>query len=212
MDLTECIRADFSQVVTVEGDAPFVASPIPEVTRRKLDRIGGEIARATSLVRYAPGSHFPAHTHGGGEEFLVLEGTFSDAQGDYPPGTYVRNPVGSRHAPWSEAGCLILVKLHQMEAQETGRTVIETAFAAAPLFDDGMETVAIRRLAAGEIRPLQDRDEEILVLSGDAVIGDTRLGRHGWARLPRARALPLESATGIVYWSKLKPFPSQSSP
>jgi len=208
MDAVERIRADFSQAVVVGDETPFVASPIAHVTRRKLDRIGGEIARATSLVRYAPGSRFPVHSHDGGEEFLVLEGTFSDAQGDYRAGTYVRNPVGSRHAPWSHQGCLILVKLHQMAPAETGRTVVETGFDAMPLFDDGRETVAIRRLAPGEVRPVQDRDEEILVLSGEAVAGGCPLGRHGWARLPRARSIPLESATGIVYWSKLKPFPS----
>src|SRR5690606_16882155 len=82
----------------------WVPSPMPGVERRMLDRIGGEVARATSLVRYAAGSSFPPHVHGGGEEFYVLEGVFSDERGDYPAGTYVRNPPQSKHAPASAEG------------------------------------------------------------------------------------------------------------
>ena len=64
-----------------------------------LDRIGAEVARATSIVRYAPASRFPAHVHGGGEEFFVLEGVFQDEHGDFPAGSYIRNPPQSRHTP-----------------------------------------------------------------------------------------------------------------
>ena len=94
------IRADFGarEVVDVE-DLPWVPSPLPGVERRMLDRVGGEVARATSIVRYAPESHFSTHEHELGEEFLVLSGTFSDESGDHPAGTYVRNPPGSSHTP-----------------------------------------------------------------------------------------------------------------
>src|SRR5262245_2098677 len=97
------LRADFSErVIVATRDEPWVPSPQEGVARRMLDRIGGEVARATSLVRYVPASTFPSHQHGGGEEFLVLEGVFSDEHGDYPTGTYVRNPPGSAHAPRTE--------------------------------------------------------------------------------------------------------------
>lgn len=92
-----------------------------------LDRIGGEVARATSLVRFAPGASFAEHTHGGGEEFFVLEGTFGDEQDIYPAGTYVRNPVGTSHSPRVGAdGCLILVKLYQMEDADRKQFAIDT--------------------------------------------------------------------------------------
>ena len=99
------------------------ASPQAGVERRLLDRIGGEVARATSLVRYAPASAFPAHEHALGEEFFVLSGVFSDEHGDYGEGTYVRNPPHSRHTPRTAAGCTILVKLRQMQPtrNQTGR-------------------------------------------------------------------------------------------
>ena len=78
------LNADFTQQAIVHG--AFISwqpSPIPGVERRMLDRIGDEVARATTIVRYAPGSQLSPHTHGGGEEFLVLEGVFQDEHGDY---------------------------------------------------------------------------------------------------------------------------------
>ncbi len=120
------INADFSQrVVVATTDMPWIASPQAGVERRMLDRIGGEVARATSLVRYAAASTFPAHDHALGEEFLVLDGVFSDEHGDYPPLTYVRNPPLSRHSPRTAPGCTILVKLRQMPLSEKTRLVID---------------------------------------------------------------------------------------
>ena len=82
------LNADFSQRVVVHAARlAWVPSPIAGVERRMLDRIGDEVARATSIVRYAPHSHFSAHTHGGGEEFFVLEGVFQDEHGDFPAGS-----------------------------------------------------------------------------------------------------------------------------
>lgn len=93
----------------------YIESPAYGVHRLMLDRIGSEKARATTIVKYEPNSKFPQHTHTGGEEFLVLHGTFYDEHGSYPTGTYVRNPIGTSHTPWVENdGCIIFVKLYQM--------------------------------------------------------------------------------------------------
>jgi anti-sigma factor ChrR (cupin superfamily) len=51
-----------------------------------LERDGGEVARATSIVRYDPGARFDSHLHELGEEILVLDGTLSDEFGSYGPG------------------------------------------------------------------------------------------------------------------------------
>ena len=59
-------------------------SPMAGAERYMLDRFGREVARETSIVRYAAGARFSAPTHGGGEEFLVLAGSFHDDSGDYP--------------------------------------------------------------------------------------------------------------------------------
>lgn len=108
------INSDFSQrVVILPQQYQFIASPLAGVSRMMLDRAGEEVARATSIVRYAAGSGYSAHTHNGGEEILVLAGVFSDEHGDYPAGTYLRNPPGTSHKPFSADGCTLLVKLWQ---------------------------------------------------------------------------------------------------
>lgn len=110
------INADFSRRVVVHSNQlEWRPSPMKGVERRMLDRIGGEVARATTIVRYAPDSKFSAHTHTGGEEFIVLDGVFQDEHGDFPVGTYVRNPPTTSHTPGSEEGCTIFVKLWQFD-------------------------------------------------------------------------------------------------
>ena len=105
----------------------WLPSPLPGVERHMLERDGGEVVkRATTVVRYAPSSAFSPHVHGGGEEFLVLEGVFSDETGDFPKGAYVRNPPGSKHQPSSEHGCTILVKLAQINPKDHAFVRINT--------------------------------------------------------------------------------------
>src|SRR5271169_6461023 len=100
---------------------------MPGVHRRMLDRIGDEVARATSIVRYAPASHFSMHIHDGGEEFLVLDGVFQDEHGDYPADSYVRNPPTSRHTPGSATGCTIFVNLCKFGVQDRTDVRLSTA-------------------------------------------------------------------------------------
>src|SRR6202163_3148780 len=121
------INAELTERAVVETvDLPWTPSPMPGVARKMLERDGAEVARATSLVRYAAGSRFERHEHGGGEEILVLDGVLSDEQGDYPAGTYIRNPPGSSHAPFSKPGCTLFVKLRQFQADDDAGTVIDT--------------------------------------------------------------------------------------
>ena len=108
----------------------WVPSPASGVWRRLLEREGGEVARATSVVRYEPGARFEAHTHGGGEEILVLEGTFEDEHGRYGTGTYIHNPVGSAHAPFTAEGCTLLVKLRHLDPRDTERVVVDARSSA----------------------------------------------------------------------------------
>lgn len=206
----------------------WVPSPLPGVERQMLERDGGEVARATSLVRYAAGSRFDAHAHALGEEFLVLEGVFSDASGHHRPGTYVRNPPGSSHAPWSEGGCIIFVKLRQSDPADLSRVVVDTRDATLlreepapgvrrlPLHAFGTERVAMLELAPGAAMPL-DEGFELLVTDGEAEVdaptADGRLARIACPRLSwmrDARDLPrmLRSATGARVWIKTGHLPA----
>jgi hypothetical protein len=211
------VNADFrARVVVHAGALEWVASPMAGVERRMLDRVGGEVARATSLVRYAPGSRFSAHEHGGGEEFLVLEGVFQDEHGDYPVGTYVRNPPTSRHVPGSEAGCVILVKLHQFDPADRRQVRVAASgitpepapgrpgVAVVPLHVDAREDVRIETWAPGAVVELTvPGGVEVFVLEGGLVEGGEVLGRHGWLRLPVGSVLrAVAGDQGARVWVK----------
>jgi len=210
------INADFTKTATVRpGDVDWIPSPLPGVERRMLDRIGGEVARATSIVRYAPDSRFDAHTHDLGEEFFVLEGTFSDASGDYEPGSYVRNPPGSSHAPWSDEGCTIFVKLRQFDPADQAPVTINTRTArwqpflrdgleCLPLHRHGDEIVRLLRLAPGAVVPRHGHfaGEEILVLDG-VLEDDFGVYPAGtWNRHPPGSRHRAWSDKGCTLWTK----------
>jgi anti-sigma factor ChrR (cupin superfamily) len=192
------INADFSQRVSVHGmGAAWVPSPIPGVDRRMFDRIGDEVARATSIVRYAPGSAFSPHVYTGGEEFLVLDGVFQDEHGDFPAGTYVRNPPTSRHTPASENGCNIFVKLWQFDPDDRSPIWIETSDAVfsrqpqrpgvefLPLFEDRRENVSLERWSAGSRVDLASPGGlEVLALDGGFVETEETFNPQSWLRLP----------------------------
>jgi anti-sigma factor ChrR (cupin superfamily) len=211
------LNADFSRRVAVHAaKLPWVPSPMAGVERRMLDRIGEEVARATSIVRYAPDSHFSPHTHGGGEEFLVLEGVFQDEHGDYPAGSYVRNPPTSRHTPGSAPGCVIFVKLWQFDPDDRTEVRIDTAKASfvtaadrpgvaiMPLFRDAHEDVRLERWA-----PLARIDlrlpggAEILVLGGAFDESEERFTQQSWLRLPASSRLQAKAGSeGCTVWVK----------
>lgn len=124
---TLVLNADFSERCVVDSDTlAWQASPSPLVQRRLLERLGGEVARATSIVRYEAGATFDAHVHELGEEIFVIDGTLSDEYGNYGPGTYLKNPPGSSHAPFSEGGCTLFVKLRHLDPEDTAKVVIHT--------------------------------------------------------------------------------------
>jgi anti-sigma factor ChrR (cupin superfamily) len=99
------------RVVLRSTELPWQPSPVTSVQRRLLARDGGEDARATSIVRYAPGAKFSSPAHPRGEEILVLQGTFQEEYGSYPSGTWIRSPHMCSRQPYSESGCLIFVKV-----------------------------------------------------------------------------------------------------
>lgn len=208
------INADFTARALVHADAlDWTPSPMAGVDRRMLDRIGDEVARATSLVRYAPKSHFSAHTHGGGEEFVVLEGVFKDEHGDYPAGTYVRNPPTSSHTPGSDAGCVIFVKLWQFDpddrvhvrvAMDDPAPVPIGSAAAAVLFEDGRETVRMETWEQeARIARHLPGGGEFLVLDGGFTEGGETLRRLSWLRLPPGGQFDaVAGPDGAKVWSK----------
>lgn len=210
------INADFNErVVIFTEELPWQDSPMPGVQRRMLDRDGEEVARATSLVRYEPGSAFSAHTHGGGEEFFVLEGTFSDERGDYGAGTYVRNPVGSSHTPFSRTGATIFVKLWQMSPEDDQQITHDTSqthwfpglvkgLSVLPLHSHGTENVALVKWEPGTKFQTHKHwgGEEIFVIEGTFADDQGVYPQGTWLRNPSGSIHAPFSEEGCLIYVK----------
>lgn len=212
------LNDDFSmRIVARAADAAWTPSPRSGVDRRMLDRVGGEVARANSIVRYAPGSRFDRHVHAGGEEILVLDGVFSDESGDHAAGSYLRNPPGSAHAPFSHEGCLLFVKLRQFAPDDLVSVRCDTrslpwrqglvpGLSVMPLHShDGVDTALVRWAPNTRFNAhVHPGGEEILVLEGvfsdDA--GDYPAGT--WLRSPRwSRHAPFTGPAGALIFVKV---------
>lgn len=170
---------DFSEKLVINTtNEEWLDSPSNTVFRKPLEREGKESGHTTSVVKYLPNSSFSSHGHPNGEEIFVLSGTFSDEHGDYPAGTYLRNPPGSSHSPFSKEGCELFVKLNQFQPQDTKQIVIDTNSAewvpghgnlqVMPLHSFQTEGVALVKWPKGEkfIPHSHYGGEEIFVLSG----------------------------------------------
>jgi hypothetical protein len=212
------LNADFSQRAVVHAARlAWVRSPIAGVDRRMLDRIGDEVARATSIVRYAPSSRFAPHTHGGGEEFLVLDGVFEDEHGEYPAGSYVRNPPTSSHTPGSAPGCTLFVKLWQFHPEDRTEVRLDTGtmeFVPDPsrpgvsvmrLFHDRREAVRLEHWKPGTRIDLPAQGGiELLVLEGEFSEGGESFVPQSWLRLPCGGSVQaVAGASGCRVWIKL---------
>ena len=217
------LNADFSErVVVLPDDYHWVDSPMPGVERMMLDRIGDEVARATSLVRYAPNSTFSQHVHGGGEEFFVLEGEFGDEHRLYPAGTYVRNPIGTAHSPRvGEQGCTIFVKLHQFEQDDQQPVVIETDKAPwSPGLVPGLEVMGLHEFQGEHValvkwapntqfnRHTHWGGEEILVISGRFFDEHGEYPAGSWLRSPhQSEHTPYTRDDGALIYVKVGHLP-----
>jgi anti-sigma factor ChrR (cupin superfamily) len=210
------LNDDFTARALVRfAENDWVASPMPGVERKMLDRIGDEVARATTIVRFAPGSAFSAHTHDGGEEYLVLEGTFQDEDGDFPVGSYVRNPPTTSHTPAAMEGATILVKLHQFDPADRTQVQIDSnavdwaqdgeGVSRLALHDDDRETVMMERWAPGTTRRIEASGGlELLVIDGALTQGGDTLTRWDWLRLPVGSSFEaVAGEAGAQVWIKI---------
>jgi anti-sigma factor ChrR (cupin superfamily) len=201
--------------VTLDTQAmAWVPSPKTGVWRKPLAREDAERGHATSIVRYDAGASFHGHNHPMGEEILVLEGTFSDETGDFHAGTYFRNPMGFVHAPFSKAGCIILVKLHQFQPEDNKRLAIDTTQGEWHKVMEGVEyqllhefqdeKVALIRLAAtapGIAHP-HPGGEEIYVMQGEICDEDGSYPAGTWLRRPPGSEHCPYAVSDALLWVK----------
>ena len=182
------------------ADIPWQNSPMNGVLRKPLEREEAESGHVTSIVKYDKGAKFSPHVHPLGEEILVLEGVFSDENGDYPQGTYLRNPPGSRHTPFSVEGCTLLVKLNQFSPDDSTSVNINIhttpwlpgigGLHVMPLHDfsspKSCENAAFVKWPAGEVfQPHRHfGGEEIFVISGTFKDEHGEYPARTWLRSP----------------------------
>ena len=209
------LNMDFTQRVVIETqNQDWQPSPMAGVVRKPLAREDAERGHATSIVRYDPGASFSEHGHPLGEEIFVLDGTFSDQTGDYAAGTYFRNPEGFRHAPFSEEGCVLLVKLHQFQTSDDAHVVIDTGatpwlpgqggLKVMPLHEHAGEHVALVHWPGEEHfqRHTHVGGEEIFVISGEFIDEHGRYPAGTWIRSPHMSAHNPWVEQETVLWVK----------
>ena len=214
------LRMDFGKQVVVETEQlDWIPSPSPNVWRKPLAREAAEHGHTTSIVRFDAGSYFPEHSHPLGEEIFVLDGVFSDEHGDYGAGSYLRNPPGSRHSPFSREGCTLFVKLDQFDPDDKKTVRIDTHSApwlpgqghleVMPLHDFGGEHVALVKWPANERFQSHSHfgGEEILVLSGEFRDEFGNYPRGTWLRSPHmSRHHPFVDEPTVI-WVKVGHLP-----
>lgn len=218
------LRTDFSRREVVHTDElPWVQSPTPQVWRKRLELSGPlEAGRVTSIVRYDPGSRFPPHPHPGGEEILVLEGVFGDEHGEYPAGTFLLNPEGFEHAPFSVEGCTLFVKLRQSPGRRAPVRIDTGTAGFSPTTIPGVERqvlyaepgfperIHLTRVAPGvRVGPIELPDgEELLVLRGELSDEHGRYRPGSWLRLPRGAAHTVATEAGCTLYVKQAHLPA----
>lgn len=220
------LNMQFDQRVIIDtSDMDWQPSPSGGVFRKPLAREGAERGHATSIVKYAPKSSFSRHEHPLGEEILVLEGIFSDETGDYPAGSYIRNPPGSSHTPYSEVGCTLLVKLHQFSANDRNQVRINTRseedwiegqgrLLMLPLHEFNGEQVAMIRWPAGQhfFNISHFCGEEVYVLEGEYRDEFGRYRQGTWIRNPHMFEYNPYAEEDTLLWVKVGhlPYPGVS--
>jgi anti-sigma factor ChrR (cupin superfamily) len=223
--MTGSINGDLAVRAVMDTDAmPWASSPSGTVWRKRVHLVGPpESGQVTSIVRYEPDSSFPAHDHPEGEEILVLEGIFSDEHGDWPAGTYLLNPEGFRHAPFSRSGCVLLVKLRQYAGLDREHHVVDTnalrwqptgtdGIARKPLYSQAgySDDVCLERWDAGTDagQPVvYDLGAEYFVLEGvfEDEHGAFRAGT--WLRLPAGGTHTPHTTSGCTLYVKRSGLP-----
>jgi hypothetical protein len=211
------LNGDLSQFVVMRtAEMPWSASPSGTVWRKRLHRVGPEESgQVTTVVRFEPGATFASHDHPDGEEILVLDGVFSDEQGDFGKGSYLLNPEGFRHAPFSREGCTLFVKLRQYPGRNRPERHLDTAgipwetqgpgVRSQALFnDEGFpDSTWLEEWQGGHVREFSgEGGVEIFLIEGTAECREGLFGPGDWLRFPAGRAVEISARTAVRAYVK----------
>ena len=116
----------------IAGDAPPLLPPGPQWSEPEWEEVAPGISckllasdtqrdRVTMLVRLAPGTEYPPHTHAGVEELHLLNGELWIDGRKLSPGDYNRAEAGTKdQRVWSETGCTCLLVTSTRDALISG--------------------------------------------------------------------------------------------
>jgi len=217
--MSDAINGDLAvRAVADTNRMQWTPSPSGSVWRKRVHLVGPpESGQVTSVVRYEPHSTFPSHDHPDGEEILVLDGVFSDEHGDWPAGTFLLNPEGFRHRPFSEPGCVLFVKLRQFAGRERRHICVDTntlaweptsirGVACKKLYEQAgfRDVIVLERWAPETDRGVicHEQGAEFFVLDGDF---DDEAGSYAtrcWLRLPAGARHRPRSVNGCTLYVK----------
>ena len=217
--MSDVINGDLSiRAVADTERMEWVPSPSGAVWRKRMHLVGSpESGQVTSVVRYEPDSSFPAHDHPEGEEILVLDGVFSDEHGDWPAGTYLLNPQGFRHAPYSRPGCLLLVKLRQFPGRDRKHVVVNShdldwrvgetpGIYVKPLYQQAgyVDETRLERWDADIALPAVSYPQgaELFVLDGEFSDEEGSYSKGSWLRLPERAGHRPRTTEGCTLYIK----------
>jgi len=224
VQMSNAINGDLAVRSFVDTNAmEWTPSPSGSVWRKRVHLVGAaESGQVTSVVRYNPHSTFPSHDHPDGEEILVLDGVFSDEHGDWPAGTFLLNPEGFRHRPFSEPGCVLFVKLRQFAGRKRSHVCIDTnALAWQPTSIHGVACKELYRQAGfSDVVQLErwspevdlglvryEHGAELFVLDGDFFDAAGSYTTGCWLRLPAGAHHHPRSVRGCTLYVKTAGLP-----
>lgn len=110
-DLNRRVAVDTRQLAWVDGAAGTAS-------RKPLALGAGEPPVSTEIVRYPAGATI-LEGERGGAEMLVLEGRLGAAPDDFPPGSYIKLPVGWSGPLTCTGDCTLFLKRGHLHRRDT---------------------------------------------------------------------------------------------
>lgn len=217
------VNADFHVPVIVDTKIlNWQVSPTAGIRQKYFEHIGKDKSRLTTLVQFPAGRIFKKFGYAEGVEFFVLSGAFSDDDGDYGVGCYVRNPAGIYRESYTSVGCTVLFKLGQFQPLDHKRVVINSRNSAIrwlPVGEPGVSYLGLHYFSEEEVSLYRIRSEcwitfkyhnhgiEVFICEGSIFVKGIRYGTGDWLRYPSGSKVKISAIGAVCLYVKKSIFP-----
>ena len=211
------INADFNVSVSVETNINEWRVSSITGNKKYFERIEKNKLCLTMLAQFPAGRGFKKFGYERGVEFFVISGVFSDSEGDYSAGCYVRNPAGTYHEPFTRNGCTVLFKLGQFQPLDRKRIVIESKKPTVrwlPVGEPGVSRLALHHFSEEVINLYRIRSEcwltfkhqkyglELFVCEGAITVSGKRYETGDWLRYPAGSRVKVSAIGDVCLYVK----------